>query len=188
MRQTQRAAFQRAYVAVREAQHALGRSMMLPSGHVGQHRAATIVPRGQLSFDPPFAATWRRGASALGENTAPKPMKDMQQISYRGQAAAMAGRERFWLVDELAGLEPDDPVRIWVSWLCVYARDVLNGDQPGPWDQARAERFAREALLPANEFISVARRPEQEVADQFGVPVEQVNARIIDLAERLLTD
>lgn len=53
MRQTQRAAFQRAYVAVREAQHALGRSMMLPSGQVGKNRgAATVVPRGQLSFDP----------------------------------------------------------------------------------------------------------------------------------------
>lgn len=115
-------------------------------------------------------------------------MKDMQQISYRGQAAAMAGRERFWLVDELAARDPQDPVRVWVTWLCLYARDILNGDQPGPWDQARAERFAREVLLPEEEFITVAHKPEQEVADQFGVPVEQVNARVIDLAERLLTD
>ncbi|MBA2716435.1 MAG: hypothetical protein H0U51_05165 [Propionibacteriales bacterium] len=42
------------------------------------------------------------------------PMKDMQQISYANQAAAMAGRERFWLVDELEQLDPEDPVRVWV--------------------------------------------------------------------------
>ncbi len=89
----------------------------------------------------------------------------MQQISYRGQAAVMVGRERFWLVDELAELPVEDPVRVWVSWLCVYARDVLNGLQPGPWSQQRAERFAREVLLPEEEFIAVAYRPEQELAD-----------------------
>jgi len=33
-------------------------------------------------------------------------MKDMQQISYANQAAAMASRERFWLVDELEQLDP----------------------------------------------------------------------------------
>lgn len=113
-------------------------------------------------------------------------MEGMQQISYGGQAAAMAGRERFWLVGELAELPAEDPVRVWVSWLCVYAREMLNGLQPGPWDQARAERFAREVLLPEEEFLALAHRPEQEIADTFGVPLEQVNARLLDVAERLL--
>jgi hypothetical protein len=72
----------------------------------------------------------------------------MQQIFYDGQPAAMAGPERFWLVDELAALADEDPVRVWVSWLCVYAGRVLTGQLPGPWDPAMAERFAREVLMP----------------------------------------
>ncbi len=68
-----------------------------------------------------------------------------------------------------------------VSWLClcVYAREILNGRQPGPWDQARAERFARGAAV-REEFLALAHRPEQEIADTFGVPRERVNARLLE--------
>ena len=40
------------------------------------------------------------------------PMEEMQQISYGGQATAMAGRERFWLVDELAAEDPGADVGV----------------------------------------------------------------------------
>ena len=109
-------------------------------------------------------------------------MKDMQQISYANQAAAMAGRERFWLVDELEQLPVEDPVRVWVSWLCLYARDILNGTLPGPYDQQAAERYAREVLMPEEEFLPVASDPPAELAARFNVPVEQVDARLVDLA------
>ena len=113
-------------------------------------------------------------------------MKDMQQISYANQAAAMAGRERFWLVDELEQLDPEDPVRVWVSWLCVYARDVLTGVLPGPYGQQAAERYAREALMPEEQFLPVAGDPPAELAARFNVPMEQVDARLVDLAARLI--
>jgi hypothetical protein len=70
----------------------------------------------------------------------------MQQIFYDGQPAAMAGPERFWLVDELAALADEDPVRVWVSGLCVYAGRVLTGQLPGqwsrPWPSASPEKFS----------------------------------------------
>jgi len=112
----------------------------------------------------------------------------MQQISYGGQAAAMAGRERFWLVGELAQLDPDNPLRVWVTCMCAYARDILSGELAGPYDASRAERFARAVLMPEEEFLVVAHKPAREVADEFNVPIEQVDARAADLAVRLLDE
>ncbi|MGI8622655.1 MAG: hypothetical protein ACR2NB_04000 [Solirubrobacteraceae bacterium] len=110
----------------------------------------------------------------------------MQQITYRSSAAAMATRERFWLVDEIGELPDGHPVKAWVAILCVFARDVMVGAIPGPFTQARAERYGREVMLPAEEFIAHADRGEGELAARFNVPLEQVQARFVDLADRLI--
>lgn len=115
-------------------------------------------------------------------------MSDMQQISYRSQPAAMAGRDRFWLVDELEALDTDDPIRVWVTWLCRYAQRVLTGQLPGPYDPNRGDVFVRAILMPDEEFLAVAHKPEHEVARAFNVPIEQVNARAAELAERLISE
>ena len=65
---------------------------------------------------------------------------------------------------ELEQLDPEDPVRVFVSWLCLYARDILSGTLPGPYDQHAAERYAREALMPEQEFLPVAGDPAAELA------------------------
>lgn len=124
--------------------------------------------------------------SARGNSPGAEPKGDMQPITYVGEPAAMAGRERFWLVDELRDLDPDDPVRVWVTWLCMYAREILTGQLPGPYDPKRGDRFVRAILMPDDEFLAVAHKPEHEVAAAFNVPIEQVNPRAAELAERLI--
>ncbi|MBA2716454.1 MAG: ImmA/IrrE family metallo-endopeptidase [Propionibacteriales bacterium] len=110
----------------------------------------------------------------------------MQQITYRSSAAAVATRERFWLVDEIDELPNGHPVKAWVTILCVFARDVMAGTIPGPFTQARAERFAREVMLPAERFIARAHVEQEELAAHFNVPAEQVQVRFVDLADRLI--
>jgi hypothetical protein len=66
----------------------------------------------------------------------------------------------------------------------VYAFEFHTGLIDGPFDQARAEPYARELLMPADEFGPLVGLPDGELAALFGVPLEQVSARRLELAPR----
>jgi len=68
-----------------------------------------------------------------------------QPITYRGRVVAAATAERFLLSDELEHRSPSDPERTLVAYMCLYARDIVTGDLPGPYSEPRARRFARPA-------------------------------------------
>jgi hypothetical protein len=109
----------------------------------------------------------------------------MTLITYQGRAAAMAGRERFYLAPRIDQLADGDPVKTFVCFLVAYARDVLTGqlpDEPGRYLPRRAERYVRECLLPARAFLVIADREDAELAEHFNVPLEQIAARRIKLA------
>lgn len=109
----------------------------------------------------------------------------MTVIFYRGQAVAMAGRERFYLVPRIAGRADGDPIKTFVCFVVVYARDVLAGrlpDEPRRYLPAGAERFAREFLLPPRAFRALAGHSDAALAQHLGVPREQITQRRVDLA------
>jgi hypothetical protein len=109
----------------------------------------------------------------------------MTLITYRGRAAAMAGRERFTLAPHIAQRPDGDPVKRFVCFLVLYARDVLRGQLPGEprrYLPARAERYARACLLPEHTFRARAHRTDNDLAKHFGVPIEQVSTRRAELA------
>jgi hypothetical protein len=109
----------------------------------------------------------------------------MTLISYRGGAAAMAGRECFCLAPHIAERPDGDPVKTFVCYLALYARDVLTGqlpDEPTRYFPARAERYARASLIPARAFLARADRTDAELAEHFKVPREQITARRAELA------
>jgi hypothetical protein len=54
----------------------------------------------------------------------------MTLISYRGRAAAMTGPECFYLAPHIAERPDGDPVKTFVCYLALYARDVLTGQLP----------------------------------------------------------
>jgi hypothetical protein len=108
----------------------------------------------------------------------------MTLITYRGRAAAMAGRERFTLSPHIAQRPDGDPIKRFVCFLALYARDVLSGQlpaEPRHYLPARAERYARACLLPEREFRARANCPDHELAAHFGVPLEQVATRRAEL-------
>jgi hypothetical protein len=109
----------------------------------------------------------------------------MTLISYRGRVAAMAGPERFSLAPHIADLADGDPVKTFVCYLALYARDVLTGqlpDEPSRYFPQRGERYARACLIPAREFLPLAGRPDAELAQRFSVPIEQIPIRRAELA------
>lgn len=101
----------------------------------------------------------------------------MLAISYLGQPVATATRDRFFLAPTIAGLAERDPLRRLVELMVLYARDVLSGGLPGPYSTLDAELYARAVMLPAEEFLAVAGRPDEWLAEHFNAPLEQVVAR-----------
>jgi hypothetical protein len=108
------------------------------------------------------------------------PIPAMTLITYQGRVVAEAGRDRFTLAPDIAQRSHGDPVKRFVCFLALYARDVLRGelpDEPRPYVPARAERYARACLLPESDFRARARRTDHELARIFRVPVEEIPAR-----------
>src|SRR4051812_3688000 len=69
---------------------------------------------------------------------------------------AMAGRERFTLAPHVAERPDGDPLKTFVCFLVLYAREILTGGLPGEprrYLPARAERYARECLLAPADFL-----------------------------------
>lgn len=110
----------------------------------------------------------------------------MTLITYQGRPVAMAGRERFYLAPHIDVLPDGDSVKTFVCFLVAYAHDVLVGQLPGEplrYLPRRAERYARECLLPQRAFFALAAREDRELAEHFNVPLEQVTARRTELAD-----
>lgn len=75
---------------------------------------------------------------------------DTITLSYQGQDVALAGRERFWLAAHIEALPTGHADKRHVCFMALYARDVLAGDMPGPYNDENADRFARLALQPGS--------------------------------------
>jgi hypothetical protein len=71
---------------------------------------------------------------------------DTITLSYQGQTVALAARARFWLAAHIEALPAGHPDRRHVCFMALYARDVLTGELPGPYNDDDADRFARLAL------------------------------------------
>src|SRR3954470_193894 len=106
-------------------------------------------------------------------------------ITYQRQIVALAGAHRFYLAPAIDDLPDGDPLKTFVCFLALYARDVQTGELPGDstrYEPCRGERYARAALIPAHEFSSVQARSDPELASHFHVPLEQVAQRRAELA------
>jgi hypothetical protein len=83
------------------------------------------------------------------------------------------------------------PLKTFICFLALYARDVLTGELAGnPWryEPAYGERYARDALIPAREFRALAHRSDRWLAARFVVPVDQIARRRRDVAVCPLRD
>ena len=90
---------------------------------------------------------------------------DTITLTYQGQTAALAARARFWLAAHIEVLPPGHPDKRHVCFMALYARDVLTGDLPGPYNDEDADRFARLAGVPDRACSARPGRPGRSRAD-----------------------
>ena len=103
------------------------------------------------------------------------------QLVNRGATAALAGAERFYLAESVAALPDGDPVKRFVCWCCLYAGEVLAGELPGPYTRRPP---SASLATPSSPIKSSGRTSAPPTATRFGVPVEQVAARRVELGWR----
>jgi hypothetical protein len=68
--------------------------------------------------------------------------------------------------------------------LALHSFELQTGLIEEPIDQSRAERYARDLLMPADDFAPLAELADAELAALFGVPIEHVGARRRELGLR----
>ena len=106
-------------------------------------------------------------------------------IQYRGEVVAVAGASRFHLAPHIEAREPGDPLRAVATLMCVFAERVHAGELAGPYNDARAELYARCALIDDDEFACASADGESDaaLAARFSVPIEQIAAKRRDLRD-----
>ena len=79
-------------------------------------------------------------------------------------------------LERRAELEPGRArwLRRFVFAMGLYAMDVAQRRLPAPYDDSRAQFFARTFLIDDDAFRNCAHLPDLELADRFGVPVAQI--------------
>ena len=95
----------------------------------------------------------------------------MQLIFYCGWPLALAEPDRVHphpAVGTLSERDESDPLVRFAFALALHAFEIDTGLVEGPFDQARAERYARDLLMPANDFAPLAEWPEVELAALLG--------------------
>jgi hypothetical protein len=80
-------------------------------------------------------------------------------------------------LEALAERDESHPLVRFVCALALHAFELHAGLIEGPFDQARAERYAREPLMPADAFAPLASLTDVELAALLGVPVEEVGGQ-----------
>ena len=100
---------------------------------------------------------------------------------------ALAGTEQFCpspAIDELPG---GDRLNTFVCFLALYARDVPTGALPGNpsrYGTSQGEPYAREALIPAGEFLALQHRSDRHLATYFAVRSAQIARRRVDFTAK----
>ncbi len=101
----------------------------------------------------------------------------MRLVHYRDAPVALVTADHARLVPWVEQLDKCDPVRCFICALCLFAMEHESGALAGRFSQQRAERSARGALMPADEFAPLADIADADLAELFGVPPEQVGLR-----------
>src|SRR5215211_1223690 len=97
-------------------------------------------------------------------------------ITYQRQIVAIAGAHRFYLAPAIGDLPDGDPLKTFVCFLALYARDVQTGELPGD-----------PAAVPATFAIErrAGDRPRRLAAEIIRVPRSRLRHANPSLSRRL---
>lgn len=113
------------------------------------------------------------GLSPGGGDAGLDVIVDIQAITYRGRTVAACTRRRFFLSDDIADRDPNDPLVSFVIGMCLYAHLVAAGDMPGPYTDDDARAYARDCLIP-DELLDRADLDVESVAAWLRVPADEL--------------
>jgi hypothetical protein len=108
-------------------------------------------------------------------------------LRYDGEVVGFARPVRIGYTAALERLAREQPLRAralrrFVFAMGLYAIEVSSGRLPGPYEDARAEYFARTFLIDDEAFRRTSTRSDRELAERFGVPGEQIARKRRDVA------
>jgi hypothetical protein len=107
---------------------------------------------------------------------------DTITLTHQRRPVALAAATRVWLAAHIQALPDGHPRKRLVCFMAFFARDVLTGALPGPYSDARAEHFARLALIDPDIIAAHPHATDTQLADILAVPVEQIAAHRNDPA------
>ena len=113
-----------------------------------------------------------------------EPLREMPvMLRYRGEVLGFAGATRFYLVPHIERLPEDHPLVRMACLMALFAKQIHDGELDGRYTDARAELYARCALIPDEEFARLETEgwDDEVLAEHFGVPVEQIAAKRYDV-------
>jgi excisionase family DNA binding protein len=113
----------------------------------------------------------------------PLPYVGMRAITYREQLVAVVTGTSVHLAPHVSELPTGHPQLRLVAALCLYSRDVDEGQVPAPYQDWAAELYARCLLIPDEEFRRLAHEADEELARRFSIPMEQVREKRRDLRD-----
>ena len=101
----------------------------------------------------------------------------LEPVVYRGELVALVGAERFHVVAPWLQDRPSDDADLrFVLFMCHYRCQVETGELPGPFTSERAAFWARCVLIDSEELMERSDLSDPELAEHFGVPVDQITA------------
>lgn len=102
-------------------------------------------------------------------------------VRYEGRVVATVGRTRAYLAPEIEQLPDADPLLRFVVMMCSYALDVAHGVLAGPYADATAALYARNALIDDAAFAALSLHEDAVIATRLGLPVAQIELKRADL-------
>ena len=115
-------------------------------------------------------------------------MEDMFILRHEDKPAAWIGDRRVSLAPWVLDRDPADALRRWIVCRAFFVLELQEGALTGQYSDARADHFARSALMPDDEFLQLGARDDEVIAERFGVPVQQVGAKRMDIEAHVARD
>jgi hypothetical protein len=102
-------------------------------------------------------------------------------VHYENRVLGFVRGREVRLDPDLLALDADHPDRRWADALASFATLVETGVDAGPYTEARASAFARDRLIPTDEFTKLANWTDLALAVYFSVPRAEIPARRAEL-------
>lgn len=112
----------------------------------------------------------------------------MRLITYNDDLVAIVSRRRVHFLPLVDELDQSAPLRRFIYLMAHYAHDVDVGELPGPYTTEAAELYARTVLIDDDELDARTGDTDEDLAEHFAVPLEQIALKRIDRREDAIAE